>query len=54
MFTVINTATSETRSMNYMQLCKLVEEDLDETFFGDLFSAHTLDTPKSKLLVMEE
>lgn len=54
MYNVTNMSTGTTSEVSFEQLSKEVGEPLDETFFTDVFVAHTLTGKNGQLVVMKE
>ena len=53
MYTVINTNTGKTFTVSLDLLSKLVG-GIDEDFFTDIFTSHTIETSEGKFIVFTE
>lgn len=55
MYNIIDTGTKKTFTVNFDQLNRMVGGSLDEAFFSEAFTAHTLNNNQTaQILVMEE
>lgn len=54
MYTVVDTSTGRTSTVTFDKLNSMAGDGLDESFFTEAFTAHTLDGKNGKLLVLED
>ena len=54
MYTVVDTSTGKTSTVTFDKLNSMAGGELDESFFTEAFTEHTLDGKNVKLLVLED
>ncbi len=54
MYTVVDTSTGKTSTVTFDKLNSMAGGELDESFFTEAFTEHTLDGKNGKLLVLED